>query len=339
MKLKVLTLFYLIVLVIVLTVAAPFVSSKHFGVYAQNNQISGYVFGLNRKPMDRLNVELLNDFYQTIGRTLTNGSGYYQFQGMRYGRVTVKVHTLGTDYEEQENSLEIYNPFGGAVYEQSDFQLRLRRGVSPVNAAVFAQDVPPEAQKLYDSAIDDLQNKRNTEGLQKLRDALTIFPKYFAALERLGIEYIQLGSTGSLEVAAGLLNMAVEINPRGFKSWLSFAFALNRLQNYPEAIAAAEKAVALNQSSVDALFLYGRLLRNAKKYSEAEKQLVKAKGLSTGVPAELHLELALLYGENLEKYAEAAKELKLYLKLNPNAANAKAVQKLIADFEAKATKK
>ncbi len=339
MKLTAVTSFHLVVLAIGLTIAAPFVASENCGVYAQSNRISGYVFGLNRKPMDRLNVELSTDLYQTIGRTLTNGSGYYQFDGMRYGRYTVKVNTLGTDYEEQENSIELDNPFGGPVYENSDFQLRLRRGITPANVAVFVQDVPPEAQKLYDKAIDDLQNKRNTEGLQKLRNALTVFPKYFAALERLGIEYIQLGSIESYQVAAGLLNIAVEVNPRGFKSWLSLAYAFNLLQIYSEAIAAAEKAVALNQSSVDALFLYGRLLRNAKKYSEAEKQLTRAIELSGEGSAQLHWELARLYGNDLKKFADAARELKLYLKVNPNAVNAEEIKRLIADFEAKARKK
>jgi len=335
MKTAIVTLLQSMFVAIGLTIAAPFVSPQNFSAAAQANRISGYVFGINRKPLDRMNVELLDDFQRTRARTLTSSTGYYQFDRMSFGRFTVRVYTLGTDYEEKENSVELVNYFGNPIYEQSDFQLKLRRGVTPANESVFAQDVPPDAQKLYDKAIDDLQNKRTAEGHQKLRDALTAFPNYYAALERLGLEYIQLGSTEGYQVAAGLLNIAVGINPRGFKSWYGLAYAYNLLQNYPQATAVVEKALSLNQSSVDALFLHGRLLRQAKKYSEAEKQLTKAIELSGDGSAQLHWELALLYGNNLKKYADAARELKLYLKINPKAANAEEISRLIADFEAK----
>jgi hypothetical protein len=41
----------------------------------------------------------------------------------------------------------------------------------------------------------------------------------------------------------------------------------------------------------------------------------------------------------MKRYADAAKELKLYLKAAPDAKNAEQIKKLIADFEAKAAQK
>src|SRR5438309_11578015 len=109
MKLRSTALFYIIVIGLIFS--APFISSRAFSVYAQfGNSISGYVYGLNRQPMGELSVELLDEFGRTVGRTRTNGSGYYAFNGVSAGNFSVRVYTFGTDYEEQENTVnEIVN--------------------------------------------------------------------------------------------------------------------------------------------------------------------------------------------------------------------------------------
>ena len=117
-------LLYFLVPVLVLTAALPFLSSKSLGVYAQGNRISGYVFGQNRQPMEDLNVELMDDYHRTIGRTLTTSTGYYQFGGLGAKTFTIKVYTLGTDYEEQENSVDLTSPTGAITYETSDFYFK-----------------------------------------------------------------------------------------------------------------------------------------------------------------------------------------------------------------------
>lgn len=332
------------VLVLALTVCAPFVSSKNFGAYAQNT-ISGFVFGINRKPMDGLNVELMNDFGSTIGRIRTSGAGYYSFSTYAEGRFVIRVYTFGTDYEERESGIEIQNISvptssggtrrGGFANEQVDIYLKFRKGITPSNAVVFAQNVPPEAKKLFEKAVADLDNKRNSQALSELRAALEIFPAYYAALERLGTEYINMGRPESFQAAAILFTNAVKINPRGFKSWYGLAYSQYSLGNFPDALTAVQKAVELNASSPEAVFLSGVLMKKVKKYDEAEKQLLKAKELSKDTIARVHWELATLYGNILNRYAEAAKELKLFLKSQPDSKDAENIKKLIADFEAK----
>lgn len=328
--------------VFVLLAGAPFVFSGNFSTYAQN-QISGYVFGQNRRPVADVHVELANDYYQTIGRTRTNGSGYYSFSNVNSGAFVIKVLTGGTEYEEQESRVEIQNfTVGtrtvGASNEQRDFYLRLRKGAVPENVVVFAQDIPPEAKKLYEKAVSDLDNKRNSEGLGELRSAIVIFPKYYAALERLGTEYIKLDKPEAYQAAEILLMNAVEVNARGFKSWYGLAYARYSQDKFAEALVAVEKAVELNAYSSEAAFLAGILMKKAKKYPEAEKNLLKAKDLSKDSIPQVHWELALLYGNDLKRYSDAAKELRAFLKAQPNAKDSDNIKKLIAEFEAKAQK-
>ena len=99
-----------------------------------------------------------------------------------------------------------------------------------------------------------------------------------------------------------------------------------------------QKALEINSSSPDALLLSGSLLRVSKKYADAEKQLLKARDLAKETLPQIHWELALLYGNNMQRYADAAKELRLFVKANPGAKDVENIKKLIIDFEAKAKK-
>jgi tetratricopeptide (TPR) repeat protein len=320
-----------------LLIASPLASHAYA---QQGNGIEGFVFGYERRPVADMYVELYDDFGRTLGRQRTNNAGAFSFEGLRPGNFVVRVLTAGTDYEEREERVEIYN----LTERDRDTKnvviyLRLKRGATPPNAEpVFAQDVPAEAQRRFEKGVADLDAKRQADGLKELRSAIEAFPKYYAALERLGIEYLQIGRPDTVEAARILLEVAVGVNPRAFRSWYGLARA-RLLQNAPdEALKAAEKAAELKPNSADAVFLQGRILRGLKKYPEAEKHLVKAKEIAGTPTAEMHWELALLYGNNLKLYSEAAKELTLYLKVNPEASNAENVKKLIAEFESKAKK-
>ena len=348
MTMKLGKLFYLIVLGFALTVWAPFVSPKNFAASAQN-QISGFVFGPQRKPVGELYVELLNDYGQTEARTRTSGAGYFIFTGMTAGRFVIKAIVSGTDYEPAERTVELINFSGqdregkqittGHDHQQVDLNLKLRRGVTPSTTIIFAQDVPPEAKKLYEKAVADLDNKRNGEAVTSLKAALEIFPKYYAALERLGSEYINLARPEAFQAAVVLFTTAVEVNPRAFKSWYGIAYSQYSLGKFSEALTAVQKAVELNAASSDAVFLSGILMKRLKRYDEAEKQLLKAQDLSHDTIPRVHWELALIYGNLLRRYADAANELKLFLKAQPDSKDAESIKKLIADFETKAQPK
>ncbi len=329
-----------IIFSVAFVISAPSILST--AVFAQaGNRIEGTVYGYGRRPLPDVYVELNDDLNRTVSRVKTNNVGSFTFVGMEPGNYIVRVLTSGTDYEEREERVEIYNLTSRAFEsKQVLFYLRLKQGASSPNAeAIFGQEVPADAQKLYEKGVADLASKRDAKGLAALRDAIEVFPKYYAALERLGLEYVEIGKPETLQAAEILLNLAVGVNPRGFRSWYGLAYARHALARYAEALAASEKAVELRPTAAEAVFLHGRILRNLKKYPEAEKQLLKTKELFGDVPAQLHWELALIYGNNLKKYAEAARELKLYQKKKPDAPNSAEVKKLIADFEAKAAKK
>lgn len=336
------------ILFVALTILIPFFSPKTIGVYAQtNNSISGQVLGLQREPLYDIYVELLNDYSQTINRVRTNSAGRYTFYGMGAGRFNVRVMPFGTDYEEQTQSVEIVNftresQTGGRITsgssnEQLDFYMRLRRGVIPGTVGtIFVQKIPENAKKLYEKGISDLNDKKEKEGLAELKAAIEAFPKYFHALEKLGLEYVRLQY---YEAAQYLLSAAVEVNPRGYNSWYGLAYSFYSLNKPVEGLIAVQKAIEIYPNSVETVLLAGILLRQNKKFDEAEKQLLKANELAKEKNPQVHWHLALLYGNDFKRYADAAKELKTFLKLQPESKDSEKIKQLIADFEAKAQSK
>ncbi|MDQ3800006.1 MAG: tetratricopeptide repeat protein [Acidobacteriota bacterium] len=309
------------------------------------NSIMGHIFGLQRQPVPDIHVELMDEFNRTIARTRTNGAGYYAFYRVGSGRFKIRALPYGTYYQEQEEEVEIQNfsrqtssgevVTSGFSNEQKDIYLRPRREAEAMlrNETVFVQEIPAQAKSLYEKAVDDLNNKREKEGLAGLKSALEIFPKYYAALERLGTEYVRLGH---FEAAYILLSVAVNTNPRGYRSWYGLSYSLYSLKKPKEALEASQKAIELNAFAAEPLLLAGVILRQTKRFQEAEKNFVKAKELTRGTLSEVHRQLGLLYGYDLKRYRDAAKELRAFLKAQPEYKDAENIKKLIKEFEDKA---
>jgi tetratricopeptide (TPR) repeat protein len=336
-----------------LTAFMPILSPKTSGVNAQEgigNRISGYVFGFQRTPLDRVDVELLDDLNRTINRTRTNGSGLYVFYGMTQGRYIVRVLPFTTDYEEQEAELEIINIVRtstnqvtgggrGAISapdnKQQDFYLKTRQGaITGTTGAIFVQDIPKEAKTLYEKGLDQLRDNKQKEAFASLIAAIEKYPTYYYAMETLGTEYVRLRY---YEAAQVLLANAVEINPRGYRSWYGLAYSFSALGKPSAALAASEKAIELNPNSAEALLIHGVILRQNKKFDQAEKQYIKAKGLNIkSYMPEIHRQLGFLYGYEMKRYADAVRELKLYLKARPDGKESDDIKKRIKELEEKA---
>lgn len=310
--------------------------------FQQNrNTINGHVFDHQRRPVAQVYVELQNEVYSNIARTKTDGSGRYYFGRLSAGRFTVRVLPYGTNLEEQSQEVEIVNFVapGSNTSEnaQKDFYLRIRKDGIEINAmpgTIFIQDVPEEAKKKYEKAVSDLGEKRVEIGIEELQNAVKLFPNYYLALERLGREYI---NQQKYENARDSFARAVAVNTRSYSCWYGLGYASYALKQSEAAVTAAEKAVALNSNSVDALLFLGISMRQAKRYEEAEKSLKQARKIAKGKSPDVHWNLALLYAHNLKRYKEAATELEFYLLAKPDDPNIANIKKLIKQFREKSS--
>jgi len=322
---------------VLLLSVSVFVSSV--SAQANRSSIGGMVFDEQRNPVREVQVELLNDFNSVIQRAKTDGSGRFIFRGISWGRFVIRILPLGTNFEEQTQDVEIsgVGADGRPVADnvQVDIRLRVRRSradVDQLTGVLFAQDVPLEARKLYETAILDLDSNKLEVGKAGLENAIKAFPTYYLALTRLGLLYI---GEQKFEKAIDVLTQAIKVNERSFTGWYGLGYSAYSLNKPEAAIIAAQHALELEKNSVNALFILGLSQRLLKKYEAAEKSLVQAKKLDKGKTSEINWNLALLYAHNLKRYNDAANELETYLKNEPEAPNKEAVKKLIKQFRDK----
>ncbi len=318
------------------------VSANISKTYAQahNNTISGHVFNDQRQPVSNIYVELLNETNGILARVKTNSGGRYFFPGLSGGSFTIKVLPYGTDLEEQATEVNIGTDgvTGRSPSEnvQQDFYLKLRRTSTDeksLTGVVFVQDIPENAKKLYENAIDNLSKKNTDAGIVALENSVTAFPTYYLALIRLGQEY---GALQKWSQAYETFKRAIAVNPRSFMGWYGLSSAAKESQMLEESIKAAQEAVSILPSSSDAFLLLGICQRKAKHFPEAEKTLKQADKLAKGKSPDIHWNLALLYAYNIINYASAADRLELYLKVKPDAEGNDDVKKLIKQFRQKA---
>ena len=265
-------------------------------VKAQNNSVSGIIFDPSgRQPVSQIYVEILNELYVTLKRVKTDSSGRYYFSGLSSGTFKVKVLTFGTNYLEQTQDATVVN-FGagnGRVSSDNiylDFYLKLDpRKINITNnqssTVIFAQDVPEKARTLYKKGVDQLDEKK-LSGLEYLEQAIQIFPNYYDALDRLGVEYVK---QKEYEKSIPHLIKSIDINRRSFTSFYALGVACFNLNKINEALEAMRAATVLNPQSINAKIWYGRLLRINGSYDFAEKTLIQAKTFTNKSPvAEIH---------------------------------------------------
>jgi hypothetical protein len=295
------------------------------------NRIEGQIWDPYRKPVSDVYVELLNELYSSISRVRTDSSGRFSFVGVSSGHFNIKVLTVGTNYLEYTEGVDVVNVFQGSsdsvyvnVYLKFDPR-RVNSGITGVTDTIFVQEIPAEAEKLYKKGVK-LLDGRTDIGFSEIDAALKIFPNYFNALNTMGKQYTQ---RKDFQKALPYLVKSIDVNNRSYSSFYALAYCSYKLNFLKEAIDAAKAATIIQPKSINALLLYGTILRINGNFKDAEKPLRTASDISKDDPvAEIHWQLALLYNR-LFRDKEAVAELEKYLKLMPDAPNKKEIEDLI----------
>lgn len=295
--------------------------------------VTGFVFGPDRKSVERARVELSDGMSSVPKRTETDTSGRFVFNNVGVGRFELRVTVPGSEFDEQSQSIEIGGGgTGGFETVQVEIRMKLRKGSAASAAAsvVFAQDVPDAAKKHFQTAVAEYEKKQ--PAIAELEKAVAVFPTYFAALEMLGVEYMK---TRDYEKARTTFTSAVAVNARSFNGWYGLSYADLMLERHAEALEAATKAIEIDKAAPEALYVIGMSQRKLKDYNASEKAFLKAKEYDKGRTPEINWNLALLYAHNLQQYGKAADELELFLKYTPDNPDVEKIKKLIANFRSK----
>ncbi len=330
----------------VLFILASYVISLPAQAAAQNNRntIAGTVFDTARTPIPNLWIELMDEVDRVLIRVRTDSTGRYNLRGLSFGNYQVKVVTVGTDFVSQTARLTLYPATmrgTGSHNELLDFTLKtnteIKGAATAKSRATFAQEVPNAAQKAYERGVALLDGGKEAEaGLKKLQEALELFPAYYLALERLGIEYVKRSQYGP---AREVLQKALDVNPTGASSLYAMGVLQYQNRQWKEAIESLRRALRFEPESANAAFMHfylGLALLKTDPGSEAETHLKRANELGkANIPPDIHMHLAQYYS-NTKRYKEAADELETFLKRVPDAGDAENIRALIRRLRAKA---
>lgn len=333
----------LILFLAAIPITASNAAAPAYSFLQNRNAINGIVTDTSNRPLYRIRVELLDEVEMSIGQTYTDTTGRYSFKGLSTGTFIVKAHSDGT-HVGRSIRVSIYAARigGGSHYEQLDIVLKTRDEIKgnavPSNSGpAFAQDVPENARKTYERAVKQLDdNKQADQGMNSLKEAINLFPSYFLALERLGVEYVK---RQQYEPARDVLAKAAEINPNGASCLYALGVSRFYLQQMSGAIESLRRSLVLAPESPNAAlthFYLGLAFWNSGKHADAEPHLKKAYQLGgNSIPPDIHMHLAKYYSD-VKRYKEAADELELFLKLASDARDAEKIKNLIKQLRAKA---
>lgn len=308
-----------------------------------NNAITGVITDTSNRPLNRIRVELLNEVEMSVAQVYTDAAGRYSFRNLSQGTFIVKAHSDGV-HAGQSARVALYQAraTGGSHNEQQDIVLKTideAKGTSlPTNSgSAFVQEIPENARKAYEHAVKQLENGKQTEqGIASLKEAISLFPAYYSALERLGVEYVK---AQRYEPAREPLTKALEVNPNGASSYYALGVAQFNLRQLPEAAESLRHSLLLAPESPNAAFAHfylGLALLKSGKADAAEPHLKKSyESGGNSIPADVHMHLAKYYSDN-KRYKEAAEQLELFLKQAPDARDAEAIKKLIKQLRDKA---
>jgi tetratricopeptide (TPR) repeat protein len=177
-----------------------------------------------------------------------------------------------------------------------------------VDMAEFDVLAPEDARQAYTSAMRLLKSGEHNEAIQELERAVKIFPKYFRALNDLGVLYMNFSK---LDIAAHMFERAIKLGPRVYYPRLNLAIINTRRAKYPEAVTQLEQLHKENPALAEVRIALGDALMAMNRLDEAEVHLRAAltdTQLDRGAAGNAHYLLGMLLNRK-QQYEEAIKEL------------------------------
>ncbi|MFL6466771.1 MAG: tetratricopeptide repeat protein [Pyrinomonadaceae bacterium] len=267
--------------------------------------------------------------------TTTDDRGRFNFTKIRNGTYTLTVDGE-EDFETTSEQIEVALP-GGAQSQTFNVTLRLRakRNQLEKPAVIRTENagVPKRAMEHYAKGLELSKVGDHLGAVEQLKLAVEAYPEFMVAMTEIGVQFAMLNE---LEKADNALQSALKIKSDAFEPLINRGIVLVRLKRYAEAEVLLRDAVKAKELSPVAHLFLGRALAAQKKYDDAEKELSLAITIGAAEMKEAHRILASIYLEK-EEYIFAAKELEIYLTLNPDAPDAESLQKTLKQLKGTAT--
>ena len=258
----------------------------------------------------------------------TENQGGFEFLNLTPGNYEVQIETSGVDYQVVSQPVQVFRGAPSvitiALTEKAVSKPRTASSVVSVNE--LGASIPKAARKEFMLASEAARNNKTDEAIAHLRKAIAIYPAFVMARSDLGA---QLLSQGKLDEAVEVLREAIRIDGAAFNPRLNLGIVLVEKNEFAEAVEELSRAISLNPASASAQLYAGVAYAGLAQYDEAEKHLKTAYTIGGTSYSAALFHLGQLYLNKGEREA-ALKCFQEYLRVSPDAPNARQVEKLIA---------
>jgi tetratricopeptide (TPR) repeat protein len=298
-------------------------------------EVEGTVYGPDGKVLPNVVMSLQNHAGVQIDQDITKSDGRYRFAGVIAGTYYLAAKPPDRTVQTVVQRIELINSgvnISNFSKERFDFTLKGVTTALPIPGTVFAQVVPPDAERLYQTAVGSISKGEKDSAIRDLKKAIELFPTYFLALQQLGMLYIDIEKD---EQAIEPLTKAVQVNAKAATSHLGLGMAYVNLDRLDKAVPELNTTISLDPRLFRAQLFLGMAFITMGKLDEAEKLLKQAYAIGGPKQASAaHLYLTSIYNSRKE-YQKAIDELEAYLKENPKAPNAANIQQAIGKLKGK----
>jgi len=273
----------------------------------------------------------------------TDADGGFVFNGLTAGEYRLTVEA-GPEYAPINKSVVIYGTTGGPATAGRVGQTIVVEMVLPlnVNADPMFAGVPKEAIDAYRQGMQLAGTGDSKKAVDSFNKAVSIHPKFAAALTELGGQYLKLNDAAK---ASEVLKQAAELAPLVYATRLRYGIALLNSKRTADAEIEFREALKLNATSPAAHMYLGIALLslsrdektkafNVEQYAEAQKELETAASSGKQEVAMAHRYLGGIYWGQKD-HKRAADELETYLKHEPKAPDAERMRAAIKELRSK----
>ena len=283
------------------------------------------------RPASGVTVLLFKADGTTVGQTLTDDTGKFQFRGLTKGSYEVSVALDGQPPMRERVAMNTQNQ----IYDVH-FYLRGAAGADPAGGTVQLAylRLPAAARADFDRALARSRGGKHRESVDALRKVLARVPDFAPAHNQLGIELYSLGNRAE---AGAAFRAAIEADPRSAHAHANLGKLLNEAGEHLQAIEALKNAVVLDSASALGFFQLGIAYYQLGSLQVSESYLKRAIQLDAERRYPVRLELANLYLKRGEP-ALASEQIRAFIAENPGAPQLEAARRTLEKLAAAARK-
>lgn len=220
---------------------------------------------------------------------------------------------------------------------RQDVEVAMKRGSTALSATATAAlvsaadfNIPKSARKTFDKANDLMAKRKFTQALDRLNEAIAIYPRYAEAYNNLGVVYNELGNA---RLAREALQRAIAIDDHQVRAMLGLARMDVVDRDFIHAESLLGKAIAADPGNGAALVLLAYAQFSNQQYDQALATCHRAHSLPQTHHAFVHY-IAADAWEKQNHPANAMAELQIFLTEEQSGPRAEAARKKMTTLQA-----